>query len=131
VTERSVIRQNEDKKIRIWGMLCHLTALLGVIGIPFGNIAGPLIIWLLKRNTSPFVDEQGRESLNFQLSMTLYALIAALMIYYLKIGIFPLFIIASINFILVIIASLRSFSGDTYIYPLKIQFIKKAGRKPE
>jgi len=74
-------------------MLCHLTALLGIIGIPFGNIVGPLIIWLLKKNVYPFVNEQGKESLNFQISMTIYALAAALLIL-IKIGFFLLFIIA-------------------------------------
>jgi uncharacterized Tic20 family protein len=127
----TAIPQNEDRKSRIWGMLCHLTALIGVIGIPFGNLAGPLIMWLLKRHTSPFVDEQGRESLNFQLSMTLYALIAFIMIYYFKIGMFPLFIVATINFVLVVIASIRAFSGYSYGYFFKIQFIKNRGKMPE
>jgi uncharacterized protein len=74
-------------------MLCHLTALLGIIGIPFGNIVGPLIIRLLKKNVYPFVNEQGKESLNFQISMTIYALAAALLIL-IKIWFFLLFIIA-------------------------------------
>ncbi len=124
VQETTVLQRNEDKQARIWGMLCHLTALLGIIGIPFINIAGPLIIWLLKRNLYPFVDEQGRESLNFQISMTIFALAAAILIY-LKIGLFLLLIIAGVNFILVVIASIRAFNGETFIYPFKIQLIKK------
>lgn len=122
--ETTVLQRNEDKQARIWGMLCHLTALLGIIGIPFGNIAGPLIIWLLKKNAYPFVDEQGRESLNFQISMTIFALAAAILIF-LNIGFFLLLIIAGINFILVVIASIRAFNGETFIYPFKIQLIKK------
>jgi uncharacterized protein len=114
----------DDKKARIWGMLCHLTALLGMIGIPFGNIAGPLIVWLLKRNVYPLVDEQGREAMNFQLTMTIFALVAALLIYF-KIGFFLLFLIAGINFILVLIASVKTYSGESYSYPFKIQLIKK------
>jgi uncharacterized Tic20 family protein len=47
VQENTVLLRNDDKQARIWGMLCHLTALLGIIGIPFGNIVGPLVIWLL------------------------------------------------------------------------------------
>ncbi len=124
VQETTVLQRNEDKQARIWGMLCHLTALLGIIGIPFGNIAGPLIVWLLKKNVYPFVDEQGRESLNFQISMTIFALAAAILIY-LKIGLFLLLIIAGVNFILVVIASIRAFNGETFIYPFKIQLIKK------
>jgi len=115
---------HEDKKARIWGMLCHLTALLGIVGIPFGNIAGPLIIWLLKRNVYTLVDEQGKEALNFQLTMTIFALAAALLIYF-KIGFFLLFLIAGINFILVLIASIKTYSGENYSYPFKIRLIKK------
>jgi uncharacterized protein len=121
--EYPVLDAKDNKQSRIWGMLCHLTALLGIIGIPFGNIVGPLIIWLLKKNVHPFVDEQGKESLNFQLTMTIYALVAALLIY-LKIGMFLLLIVAGINFILVVIASLQAFKGETYRYPFKISFIK-------
>jgi uncharacterized protein len=130
MTEKSVIQSDNDKQFRTWGMLCHLSALLGVIGIPFGNIAGPLIIWLLKRKTSPFIDKQGRESLNFQLSMTLYALIAAILIFQLKIGMFPLFIVATVNLVLVVIASIRAFHGHTYSYLFKIQFIKNPNGTP-
>jgi uncharacterized Tic20 family protein len=115
---------NDDKKVRIWGMLCHLTALLGIVGIPFGNIAGPFIIWLLKRNEYPLVDEQGKEALNFQITMTIFALAAALLIYF-KIGFFLLLLIAGINFILVLLASIKTYSGENYSYPFKIQLIKK------
>lgn len=122
--EDAPLNIEEDKQARIWGMLCHLTALLGMIGIPFGHIFGPLIIWLVKKNTYPFVNEQGRESLNFQLSMTIYAIAAALLIF-IKIGMPLLLLVAGINFILVIIASIRAFNGETYTYPLAIRLIKK------
>ena len=75
---------NIDKNARIWGMLCHLTALLGIIGIPLGHLFGPLTVWLLKRNSYPFVREQGIESMNFQLSMTLYIALAAAFLYFTK-----------------------------------------------
>lgn len=122
--EYPVPQRNDDKNSRIWGMLCHLSALLGILGIPFGNLIGPLVIWLLKRNTYPFVDQQGREALNFQISMTIYTLFAALL-YFLKMGMFLLLIIAGINFILVIIASLKAYNGETYRYPFTLQLIKK------
>ena len=124
VQEKTGVQRTDDKQVRIWGMLCHATALIGIIGIPFGNIAGPLIIWLVKKNTNTFVDEQGKESLNFQLSMTIYALFGALL-FIMKMGMFLLLIIAGINFILVVIASIRALNGESYIYPFKIQFIKK------
>jgi hypothetical protein len=124
VSEDTPLNNEVDKQARIWGMLCHLTALLGMIGIPFGNVLGPLIIWLVKKNTYPFVNEQGRESLNFQLSMTIYAIAAALLIF-VKIGMPLLLLVAGINFILVLIASIRAFNGETYTYPLAIRLIRK------
>lgn len=122
--EDTPLKNEEDKQARIWGMLCHLTALIGMIGIPLGNVLGPLIIWLVKKNTYPFVNEQGRESLNFQLSMTIYAIAAALLIF-VKIGMPLLLLVAGINFILVIIASIKAFNGETYTYPLAIRLIRK------
>ena len=122
--EDTPLNTEEDKQVRIWGMLCHLSALLGMIGIPLGNVLGPLIIWLVKKNTYPFVNEQGRESLNFQLSMTIYAIAAALLIF-VKIGMPLLLLVAGINFILILIASIRAFNGETYTYPLAIRLIKK------
>ena len=122
--ENTVLQTTDDKKVRIWGMLCHATALIGIIGIPLGNIAGPLIIWLLKKNTNTFIDQQGKESLNFQLSMTIYALFGALL-FLMKMGMFLLLLIAGINFILVVIASIKTLNGESYTYPYKIQFIKK------
>jgi uncharacterized Tic20 family protein len=50
----------------MWAMFCHIAAFAFFI-FPFGNILGPLVIWLIKKETYPFVDEQGKESLNFQI----------------------------------------------------------------
>ena len=62
---------------KTWGMIAHLSALVGLI-IPFGNILGPLVVWLVKKDTMPFVDDQGKEALNF--NITLAIVIAGLMI---------------------------------------------------
>jgi hypothetical protein len=59
------VPSDADKKARNWATFCHLAALAGFIGIPFGNILGPLITWLVKRNEYPLVDQQGKEALNF------------------------------------------------------------------
>ena len=121
--EDSFTKNNEETQERIWGMLCHLTALLGLVGIPFGNIFGPLLVWLYKKKAYAMVDKQGRESLNFQLTMTILVLIAALLIY-LKIGMMLIFVLASINVVLVLIASVQSYRGETFRYPFRIRFLK-------
>jgi uncharacterized Tic20 family protein len=66
-----------DKDARNWAIVCHLSAFLVFLRIPFGNILGPLTIWLIKRNDYAFVNDQGKAALNFQISMTLYAIIIA------------------------------------------------------
>lgn len=123
IQENPLIKSDNERKSRIWATLCHLTALLGLIGIPFGHILGPFVIWLLKRNEYTFVNEQGKESLNFQISMTIYTLIAALLII-IKIGFFLVFGLVTANLIFVIIASIKVSNGEHYQYPFKIRIIK-------
>ena len=113
--------QNE-KEARNWGMLCHQSGLLLWIGVPFGNIAGPLIIWLMKKDEMPFVDEQGKEALNFQISITIY-LIAAGILSIILIGLPLLFGLLIAQIALVIIAAVKISGGETYRYPLTIRLI--------
>lgn len=105
---------------RTFGMLCHLAALAGFI-FPFGNIIGPLIIWAIKKDEFPWVDHQGRESLNFQISMTIYLIISAFLIIIL-IGIFLLVALGILNLIFVIMASIKANNGEEFSYPLSIRF---------
>ncbi|HIE44076.1 MAG TPA: DUF4870 domain-containing protein [Candidatus Omnitrophica bacterium] len=121
--ENPLVKSDNERKSRIWATLCHLTALLGLIGIPFGHILGPFVIWLLKKNEYPFVNEQGKESLNFQLTMTIFTAIAILLIF-IKIGFFLIFGLVMVNLILVIIASIKVSNGEHYQYPFKIRIIK-------
>lgn len=117
------VKNNDDKQANTWGMLCHLTALIGFIGVPFGHIIGPLVVWLLKRHEYPLVEEQGKESLNFQISMTIYGLVAALLIF-VVIGVILLIGLAIADVILVIVASIKTSNRVTYRYPLTIRFLK-------
>ncbi|MCU7493980.1 MAG: DUF4870 domain-containing protein [Ignavibacteria bacterium] len=111
-----------DKETKLWGMLCHLSALLMFV-IPFGNIIGPLVIWLLKKDISPFVEDQGKESLNFQISMTIYIFVA-LILMLIVLGIILLVILGIAELILVIIASIQANDGKAYRYPFAMRFIK-------
>ena len=110
--------KNEEKN---WGMACHLAALSMYIGVPFGNILGPLIVWMIKKNESPFVDEQGKESLNFQISMSLYLLLC-LPLVFLLIGIPLLFVLGIVHLLFTIVGTVRSGSGEHYRYPFTIRF---------
>ncbi len=114
-----IINEQEE---RTWGMLCHLTAFAGCI-IPFGNIIGPMIIYSLKRKEFPLVEDQGKESLNFQITFSILFLIS-LFLYLIIIGIFLSLIIGLLGLIFVIIGALKANQGEYYRYPFTIRFIK-------
>ena len=102
-------------------LLCHLSA-FSAFFVPLGNIWGPLVFWLIKKDESPEVDAHGKESLNFEISISIYLIVSALLSIVL-IGI-P-FLIAGFVFwfVVVIIASMRANEGGFYRYPLTIRFI--------
>lgn len=112
----------EEKDARTWAMFCHIGAFAGYI-IPFGNIIAPLIIWLIKKAESPLVDDQGKESLNFQISVTIYAFVALLLTLIL-IGYILFVALMIFDLVMVIIAAVKVNSGEKYRYPLCIRFIK-------
>ncbi len=105
-----------------WAMLCHLSALAAYVGIPFGNIVGPLIVWLVKREESAFVDDQGKEAVNFQISMFIYGVVAALLILVL-VGIVLLPALLVFNLVMIVVASVRANRGERFRYPLCIRFL--------
>jgi uncharacterized protein len=111
---------------RQWALFAHLSALAGtVVGL---NFLGPLIIYLVKKD-DPFVADQAREALNFNLSVFLYVVvgaIAAFVLTFILIGIllFPVLIGMVIAWlVLVIIAAVKANSGEAYRYPLTIRFV--------
>jgi len=119
-TEPSIAQTYDE---RLWGMLTHLVALSGFIVPPLGFVLGPLIIWLIKKDQYPFVNDQGKESLNFQISMMIYMAVSVLM-FLILIGFITLFILIVMEFILVIVASVAANEGKPYRYPMTIRFIK-------
>ena len=110
------------KDDRTWALLAHLSALAGYV-IPFGNIVGPLIVWLIKKDQSWFVNDQGKEALNFQISVTIYLIISAILVF-VVVGIVLVIAVAVGALILVIVAAVRANEGVSYRYPLTMRFIK-------
>jgi hypothetical protein len=112
-----------NKDARMWAMLCHLSGLAGIILPASGNIVAPLIIWQIKKDNNPFIDEQGKEAVNFQISMSIY-LIASVILSVICIGV-PLIIATIIVFfVFMLIAAVKANNGFHYRYPLTIRFIK-------
>ncbi len=105
-----------------WLMLCHLSA-LGMFLIPFGNIVGPLIIWLIKKDEIAEVDYHGKESLNFQITVSIFMLVAAALSFIL-IGIPLMILIGIANLVFIIKASVDANKGVTYSYPFNLRLIK-------
>lgn len=104
------------------GMLCHLLAFCGYV-FPFGNLIGPLILWITKKDESEFIDATGKEVLNFQISMSIYAIICTLLMF-VFIGIILLPIVVIANIIYTIIAAIKANEGHIYEYPFTIRFLK-------
>jgi len=105
-----------------WAMLSHFSALCMFI-FPFGNILAPLIIWLIKKEEIPFVEDQAKEVLNFQISMTIY-MIGSFILFLLLIGI-PIFIgLGIFNVIITIVAGIKANDGKAYRYPINLRLVK-------
>ena len=107
---------------RLWGMLAHLSALSGYI-VPFGNVIGPLIIWILKKDQMPFVDDQGKESLNFQINILLAAAVVVAL-FCTVIGIFLAPILAVYALVMTVLAAVKANQGILYRYPFILRLIR-------
>jgi uncharacterized Tic20 family protein len=108
---------------RTWGMLCHLSALIATTVSLMGFI-GPLICWLVKKDTSKFIDDQGKEALNFQINMLIYFVIATGItvvtcgfggIVFVPLGLYA--------YIMPIIAGIKAYGGEMYRYPLTFRML--------
>ena len=113
----------EEKQERTWAMVCHLSAFAAFVIPWLGSIIGPLVIWLIKKDESSLVDEHGKKSLNFQISMLIYTGVSFLLCFVL-IG-FPIIIgLGIFDLVMVIINSIKANKGEEVKYPLAIEFIK-------
>jgi uncharacterized Tic20 family protein len=99
-----------------WAMLCHMSAMLMYLTVIGGFIA-PLVIWLLKRDEMPFVADQGRETLNFQIT-TLLALCVGGLLTVVLIGFLIIGAVLLFHFIVTIIAAVKVSEGVVYRYPI-------------
>ncbi len=127
--------ESNNLQARNWAIFCHLSALVVWVGVPFGNILIPLLIWLIKKDEIPLVNQEGKESLNFQISVSIYALaitaigVAAFLARMpettsLWLMALVLIALAVTQIVLVIIAAFKASSGERFMYPLAIRFIK-------
>ena len=118
------VRMTEDQA-RGWAMLCHIGTLPALI-IPAGNIIVPLVLWMAKKDESDFVDDQGKESLNFQISLTVYLILAGFLAILKMITISKIlvFVVGVFGIICVITATIKAHRGERYRYPFSIRFVR-------
>ncbi|MYD37054.1 MAG: DUF4870 domain-containing protein [Dehalococcoidia bacterium] len=107
---------------RNWSMLAHLSAFAGLL-FPFANIAAPLIVWLIFRARSDMVDYHGKRALNFQISMTIW-IVLAVMFSFVLIGIPFLIGLSIVSIVWTIVAAVRASRGDPPGYILSIGFMR-------
>lgn len=149
-----------DQEAKKWGMLCHLSSLIWIplaffgFAPPFLNLLGPVIIWWLKKDESAFVEAEGKESINFQLSMSLYSIVGFLIFFILGLisllvvgrlgGVDPesnqrpqllpgglelwqngaLILFGIFQMAVAIVAAVKANKGELYRYPLTIRFVQ-------
>ena len=119
-----------DKEECKWAMFCHLAGLAGLSPLlpGIGSAVAPLVIWQLKSDEFPFVAEQGRRAVNFQLSMLLYVTIGTIICLVSLVGVFLIPVVfcvfGLIDLIFVLIAAVRANRGRHYRYPITIRFFK-------
>lgn len=107
---------------RTWALAAHLSSLLGHL-IPFGNIIAPLIVWVIKKDQMPFVDDQGKEAINFNITCTIAFVVAAVLcLVFIGILLLPAIWLAWV--ILTIIAAVNANNGVAYRYPTTLRLVK-------
>ena len=133
-----------EQNVRTWSMLCHLSALAGLL-FGLGSVLGPLLVWQIKKNELPEIDQHGKEALNFQLTILIINIVASVVfigflgaafgfgrfwrspfsLFSGGFGIVSILVIINlVAWILAVIAGLKANNGEFYKYPIAIRFIK-------
>ena len=111
-----------DQAVRNTAVAAHLSTFAGLV-VPFGSVIGPLAVWLTRRDRDPFIDQAGREALNFGISIAIYgvvALVGALML----VGI-PVLIAGVVAWVvLASLAAVKASQGQAYRYPLTMRLVR-------
>jgi len=110
------------KEERTWAMLCHLGTFGFYVFPILGNFIIPLVIWLMKRDDMPYVREQGRESINFQITTLIYGAIAGILCFVL-IGFLLLPLVLLFQIVFALIASIKTYDGKPWRYPAILRLV--------
>jgi len=111
---------------RQWAVAIHASGFAGLV-FPFGNILAPLILWMIKKPEGAYLDEIGKEVVNFHISFSIYAVVSILAAILLSCLIIPIilpFVVGIGGIVLMILAIVKTSNGEDYRYPATIRFIK-------
>jgi uncharacterized protein len=121
-TNQTTEAEAMDQAVRNTAVAAHLSTFAGLI-VPFGSVIGPLAVWLTRRDRDPFIDQAGREALNFGITIAIYGtvlVVAALML----VGI-PFLIVGVVAWVvLASLATAKASQGQAYRYPLTLRLIR-------
>jgi len=116
----SVVPSAEERQ---WAMFAHLSALLGLVTAGWACFLGPLVIWLVKKDTMPFVADQAKEALNFNITIMIAGAICWILVFVL-IGFVLLWALAIVWIVFTIMAAIKANEGVRYRYPFALRLIK-------
>lgn len=133
---------------RNWAMAAHLSALVGLAGLPFGHILGPLVVYLAKGHESEFIGEHSRASLNYQITVSVVLIVASIVAIAISFGfLVPMsaatnytapisfaalwvafglgaLIVVLATFVFIILGTVAASEGRPYNYPFAIRFLR-------
>lgn len=120
--ENQIEKHNLSKDERNWAAYCHLAALIGLVIPVIGNFLGPYIVWLQTKDQYPFVNEQGKEVFNFQITYLIMFIVSGLLSF-VAFGKLLLFLLPFYWLVLTIIAAVKTSNGVNYRYPFTLRLI--------
>lgn len=123
----------KESEIRTWHMWCHLSALSALVGVPFGNILGPVLVWQIKKGEIPSVEAHAKAVLNWQLTLLIVNLgggMAVLLLCFLCVGflLLPVFlgvvvVLGLMNLVFTIIGGIKANNGVEFRYPFGFKLL--------
>ncbi len=111
-----------DKEARTWGMVAHLSGLVGLLGVP--PVAGPLVVWLVKKKDFPFVDDQGKEAINFHITVLIALAACVPAILCVGLGVVAMIGVGIAATVFTIIGAMKANQGIAYRYPFTLRLVK-------
>jgi uncharacterized Tic20 family protein len=112
----------QEQQARFWGMLLHLS-LLSNFAIPIAGVVAPIVIWQLKKDELPRIDEHGKNAVNWLISTFIYAVVCVVLAFFL-VGFVLLFVLGALSVIFPVIAAIKANNGEIWEYPFAIKFLR-------